>query len=365
MIKTRGLETQSLIYWYKMRLQGWNPNQIGYTLPGVQFQKIADESPQFERFGNCWNSEVKLTHVDKLFTTTEVESNGAYALSKMIWPLVSEDTSFNARAFLGMKPGIAPAVQAPLELKEFVLGWRALLAPSLKKPSIFSKAGNVNLWWQFGVAPTIGAIQDSIEGLKAFDRRLSDFLRLQGKPLVSHFCEVEEISDQSDITDEYTDAEFSHKCWSESDKFKVTRVATMKYKYTIIDVEKYKKETIRLLALGDLFGVSRISAMAWEATPWSFVVDWFFTVGEFLEQFDKPFLDTSVEVLDYCISTKFRYNGRVYFSRGLQPRQLVGTYSKKYYHRSRCLPDYQKFGIRESGNFGPRQFFLGLSLLVA
>jgi hypothetical protein len=139
----------------------------------------------------------------------------------------------------------------------------------------------------------------------------------------------------------------------------------MQYTYTVPAAQRYKKDVIKLMAQADLFGLSSPIAMVWEMIPFSFVIDWFINVGDFLGQFDKPYLDTVVVVLDYCISIKATRELSVDQWRGLS--EWVQGYNViiNTYNRTRCIPDHSAFGIRQADHFGTKQFLLGLSLLVS
>lgn len=366
MKKFKGNLTQDFVYWAHT-----NTKPVEYVNMSTTgcYESIAYEQPQFERFGDCSHHKV----VVKL--KPDAVAAGSVDTSNCVWgfqyypprpvDLDAVDDAFNARAFQAMKPQIAPVVQAPVELREFITGWKALLKPFRSGSNIASKVGSTNLWWQFGVAPTIGAVQDVIKGLEDFEQRLRDFLEHQGKPLTTHYREVEVVPAETLIRINSTVLPHRWSVVEKHEEYEVTRVATMSYSYTIVGIDDLSKEQVWLRAMGDLLGASRSLAMLWESTPWSFIVDWFFTVGDFLEQFDKPFLDTAVVVKDYCISAKATLNGSHWMSRDFSGLVCGGTWCITTYQRTRCLPNYSNFGIRESGNFGIRQFFLGLSLLVA
>lgn len=364
MIRSDGDLTKTLTYWARDEVTEIS-DTFDFVVPGT-YKVIADEKPGFTRYGNCYHRKVNVRDSSKLVKGDQWSSTANYALATADYLVDPEpDSGFNSRAFTAMKPRIEPVIQAPVELREFVTGWKELLKPFGRQRSLASKAGSANLWWQFGVAPTIGAVQDVINGLEGFERRLRDFLRHQGKELTTHYVEVDEVNAYTNTTGERTNP--SEGYWKLTQRFKEHKfvyTATMKYKYLILGLDGMSDTEIWLRAIGDLLGVSRILAMTWESTPWSFVVDWFFTVGDFLEQFDKPFLDTAVEVLDYCISTKVTQSSEVFFDRSEGP-VLGGTIYVSFYHRIRCLPDYSSFGIRTSDRFGPKQLLLSLSLLVA
>lgn len=329
--------------------------------------QIAYENPLFKRFGDCTHGETKVEESSaKCYGAGGSWSNTHWSFKLFNPSAVPTDTGFNSRAFAAMKPRIKTEVQAPLEIKEFLLGWRELLKPFQLQKSFLSKAGSTNLWWQFGVAPTLGTIRDTRDALKKFEQRLNSFLELQGQELTSHYQEITEYSEETVNTGSVMSGTIY--TWQTKNirlPYKLYRTATMRYRYIIPRAKTLRRETIELLAMADTFGVSAGVSMLWEAFPWSFVWDWFLNVGEFLEQFDSPFLDTEVEILDYCISTKANRTFHMYMWRSVSGWVKGTEVHFKSYVRTRCLPDYTMFGIRESDNFGTKQFFLGLSLLVA
>lgn len=330
------------------------------------YAEIIDERPHFKRFGDCIHrrTRVKETGAYSYGSNGDFSTN-PYCFSFYEGLAATEDSGFNSRAFTAMKPRIATAVQAPLEIKEFLFGWRELLKPFSLGKSTLSKAGSTNLWWQFGVAPTLGTIKDVKEALNQFEQRLNTFLKLQGEVLTTHYTEIQEISATDRVLAGNLASTYPWQVKQTTAPYKLRRTATMSYKYVIPKAQTLRRETIELLAMADTFGISAGVSMLWEAFPWSFVWDWFFSVGEFLEQFDKPFLDTDVEVIDYCISEKATRTAELLHYRSATGFVLAYEISQDFYQRVRCLPDYSYFGIRMSGNFGIRQFFLGLSLLVS
>lgn len=369
MIKSKGIEYQTLIYSY------WAPTGTVGNFPYQalgNYSRIAYEQPLFKRFGDCLNTKTNVKdHNTVLYGILNDRSNAVYAWTfwsnyDFLHPVADQaDEGFNSRAFQAMKPSINLAIQAPLEIKELISGWKELLKPFKLGSSALSKAGSTNLWYSFGVAPTIGSIRDTIDALKTFEQRLNTFLALQGKELTSHYNEIQEISGDTIQMGNALTSKYPWQVRYRNDDYKITRTATMVYKYSIPKAKTLKYDTLKLLAMADMFGVSAGVSMLWEATPFSFVVDWFLNVGDFLEQFDKPFLDTDVEVIDYCISTKAVRTTYIDMWRSSSLWQTGFTVTQNHYQRTRCLPDYTLFGIRESGNFGTKQFLLGLSLMVS
>jgi hypothetical protein len=71
------------------------------------------------------------------------------------------------------------------------------------------------------------------------------------------------------------------------------------YNYT-----QYQTEHARLLGLLDYFGVNLNPQIIWNAIPWSFVVDWVFSVGRFLDRFKVSNMEPKINIRRYLWSIK-------------------------------------------------------------
>jgi hypothetical protein len=75
--------------------------------------------------------------------------------------------------------------------------------------------------------------------------------------------------------------------------------ATVKYRYTldVPDVSKFKASL-------DALGIRLDPSIIWNAIPFTFIVDWFVSVSNFLEQFARDNIGTTIEIADFCSSVK-------------------------------------------------------------
>jgi hypothetical protein len=56
------------------------------------------------------------------------------------------------------------------------------------------------------------------------------------------------------------------------------------------------------------FGVSKMASVVWEAIPYSFVVDWFVSVGDLIESLEDQLLDPlPIVIHDFSHSLKYEY----------------------------------------------------------
>jgi hypothetical protein len=142
----------------------------------------------------------------------------------------------------------------------------------------------------------------------------------------------------------------------------------MQYTYTVPEIDSmYAK----LKGILDLLGLKVNASVIWEAIPFSFVVDWFVGVDDFLSQFDTDYLEAQVTILDFCYS--FKVNESVAYLVGAgwsesinrSNRRPCATVDISRYTRRRTLPDPGLFGLELVDGFGARQVGLGAALLLA
>jgi RNAse (barnase) inhibitor barstar len=111
-------------------------------------------------------------------------------------------------------------------------------------------------------------------------------------------------------------------------------------------------------------GVDRPLSIAWEAMPFSFVVDWFVSVGEFIEAFEDQINDPlPIVVHDFSHSLKWCYRTRIYSEHGNARLPLNLAFGERsYYERRRDLPSlWDALSVRLPSL---NQAGLGLSLII-
>lgn len=137
--------------------------------------------------------------------------------------------------------------------------------------------------------------------------------------------------------------------------------ATMDFSYNIPDMGILTS----LLAGLDKFGVNLSVSDLWEIIPFSFVVDWFINIGNWLSRFDFTNLPVQVVVYDFCETIKYGYTdvGKIVAVTGVNlqgdttpyewtasPVSAALTYSEAAFYRWRRFPtlsitDQLQFGL--------------------
>lgn len=142
-------------------------------------------------------------------------------------------------------------------------------------------------------------------------------------------------------------------------------VGTLKYKYSLTSSVPLKDKISTYLSA---FGVEANPKIAWDAIPFSFLVDWVVDVGEFLGSFKIDALGIQTVVLDYCYSIKYHAICDCWVSEYNPYRQkptpyiLVRQAERSYYERAVGVPNLNTVDV---SGLGSREFLLGGSLVLA
>lgn len=125
-----------------------------------------------------------------------------------------------------------------------------------------------------------------------------------------------------------------------------TRVCAASITYAPQQIAAINSLDLTCRALLDSMGFELNPRIIWDAIPFSFVVDWFFGVGSFLDRFRVDTLELPIVLVDSYVSYKenlniewswLRANDGQYTSR---PKSAGARYSRKFFHRMPTYPDF-------------------------
>lgn len=269
---------------------------------------------------------------------------------------------FNSRAFQAMLPDLEQGLSLTNFLFELT-DFRHIMSLFSKWEGLTNKVAEGHLSWQFGVKPFREDVKKLHKVLVDHQSILEDFVTRTGTVQKRYYREklpvVETDSGWQGLAGLYhlrARAYLKEHC-----KYN----ATMTYMYTCPDMNEWK---MKVKALLDMLGLRLTPSVIWEAIPFSFVVDWFFRVQDYLEQFEDPLVPVTCTVIDYTISVKHTYHFKRDSGYWANPtgsawsdQVEVEEYSKTY-HRRRTLPNSGTAFINR-GQFGRNQLALSASLL--
>jgi hypothetical protein len=128
-------------------------------------------------------------------------------------------------------------------------------------------------------------------------------------------------------------------------------------------VPRIDSEYANIRGILDVLGLKANVSVVWDAIPFSFVVDWFLGVGNYLRSLDTDFLESVVTIHDFCSSVKTETSCDLSFAYSGGPVKNVYTVSETEYKRLVHLPNASDFGIRSTGRYGTKQIVLSAALL--
>jgi hypothetical protein len=169
----------------------------------------------------------------------------------------------------------------------------------------------------FGWLPFQRDVRILIQKLITVVPKVNKFLEDEGKRRTFHFRKYLSPETFKDLewfntdTKEFSlngsfgtpSCKFVMKCDKVTEMDRVTFTSTCEYSYHL---PKFGPMIKRLLAEMDHFGLNVSISDVWELIPFSFLVDWFFKVGQRLEEYDFVNLPVQVVITNYCRSIKYR-----------------------------------------------------------
>lgn len=202
--------------------------------------------------------------------------------------------------------------------------------------------GHLNV--SFGILPTIGDMQKIYNSATTGLGQLADFERQVGILFHRSKTVVEESLRQSGTFN--PSGESSRVCtWNATLKFSVD--AHCVWKPQAIPGSAGFKRNLR--ARLDALGFELNAGIAWNAIPFTFLVDWFYDVGGFLEQYKIDTLHLPIEYVDSYLQYKSELlvESSTQFSLGttIVPKARPGGWYTKenYFQRLPIFPDPDYF----------------------
>lgn len=219
------------------------------------------------------------------FTNYPIDWNGSFPSPAVGYPnlTVAEKTTFGNRV-LAESNVSNPHVNVPAfiaELKDF---------PSLVKDwggGLITKAAKGYISWRWAVKPMIGDLRKLCDFTGAVNKRIKLLTTLREKRVIRKRVNLrsqERSVKGTSLTYLHSSSGVSYRAyrdiWYTDDVW-----GTTQWRLAPGAVIPEDSEALRNRAWGLTFGITTFGALqtAWELTPWSWFVDWFAGVGDFLE----------------------------------------------------------------------------------
>lgn len=227
----------------------------------------------------------------------------------------SSDEGFHARAMLAMLPQMPEHLNLSTfvgELKEVKGLFRRFTKKYWKQSKGELLADNrpdsALLEYEFGWRPFLSDTLKILVAMDIFEYELAGFLRRQGKWIVSHYGEEEEIPSFSTNHPVYSDANWNYSLTRSVECNERLRTATLYQRYWV--PQPYDTST-KLWALLDALGLAKGLSTIYDLSPWTFMADWIVDVGGYISRNSSKMLQPTVEMGGYCFSKRYDFVEKV------------------------------------------------------
>jgi len=239
------------------------------------------------------------------------------------------------------------------EIKQLVRWWN-------DRSGIINNISNAVLNYSFGVVPFTMDLHRLANSLIWLQDKLSEMKKGAGKLQVRHY--TEEVAYGEESIDSWMATpthEIRGTLYYPSTKY----TATMTYTYQMPEIDSDK---LALYALMDAIGIQLNPKILWDGIPYTFVADWLFNIGDFLNQLRQKWVPVTITIKDFGVSAKIPFRGYTE-NRGVgvvnSPWVSRTAFYGKYYHRFPLKLEDRCFSVSQIGDLTSRKFVLGSLLL--
>lgn len=237
------------------------------------------------------------------------------------------------------------------DLKKFslpndLLDWKqlgSLVTMWNRTSSLVTNLGKQHLGYKFGIKPLAGDMLALLDGVLGLKRELERFRNRQGRIINSRKTVLNDTTIKLGQT---TFAPYGRKAW----RGQIDRRVHAYMVYQPMPILALNEIDLQLRALLTITGIELNPSIIWDYLRFSFVIDWFVNVGDFLEQFRHKALELPIQILVTYLQYKERVqvNSWTNFTsdvnQAVTPKETAGTWSvSELFHRYPIKPDYATF----------------------
>lgn len=298
-------------------------------------------------------------YVDHYLPLPSVSSYHAEALQFFKAGCQDQQLDLGANLFeLGQVKTLFPSIYSSLKGLGSVS--RTVTPLSIKTIAKGAKeSANLHLAYAFGIMPLISDVRSLVNSVKGLQDRVTWFRKNSGRPVRVSFSK--DLSTTSLPANSVVLDNVNERVSVEVKSYRCTyhAFATLTY-----DVSSLSDIELELRLMTRALGLDKPLNTAWELLPWSFVVDWVFAIGQWLDRI-TPAITLPVQFQDLGYSIKVERDDLYCLARK-NPREgsgrtEAGVQRTRYY---RCAGLPISFSSLSETDVGLRQLALSLSLLA-
>jgi hypothetical protein len=210
------------------------------------------------------------------------------------------------------------------------------------KKSIRGKASNATLWYMFGIKPLVEDIEGIAELIRTLPAKIAAIRKRASRLQTRHYAcpSGQQIALPADpasfavIENSGTFREVGIKAlyrWINEPEYH----ATLKFRY---DVSSLSDLELSIQAWAQAMGIDKPLSVVWNAIPFSFVVDWFVDVGDWIDSLQaEPVLPIVIESFSHSLKYSYRADALLSYWQGLYIG-TIGHGTTSYYERKKDIP---------------------------
>lgn len=210
-----------------------------------------------------------------------------------------------------------------------------------KSISLAKNLAGAHLNYAFGWKPTVGDLKAALFGVVSLSERLAAF----EDPFLGIQHRSKKVLDET-VTHSGSFSPASNvKCYWRGT---LTRKTTAHVAYRHLPIKVGVGLRRAILGHLDRLGFEINPALAWNALPFTFVVDWFLNVGSFLEQYKLDTLELPIQYVDSYVQYKEELRIESYITKGEDTLSIQGPMIRSggsatastFFNRMPIFPDY-------------------------
>jgi hypothetical protein len=269
-------------------------SQFDYMGSPLSSHQVFDIRPGFE--GNYYTTYCQHSKAIDAHTAAVGTALTALGVPTGAAVLAGSGQGYVNDAFQKAQPDLT-TVSVPNFLAE-LSDLRSLLALWSGRSGLVKNLAGLRLNYQFGWKPTIGDIANMLNSVTSFEQKLRLFRESLGAISNRNYLQLNRNIQKSgnfNLGDVHYRVDWTA---SLSGRVKVH----LKFRYEPLKVMTDTETNIR--GLLDVLGFELNPRIIWDALPFTFVIDWFFGVGNWLQNFKVDTLELPIHCLDASVSYK-------------------------------------------------------------
>lgn len=228
------------------------------------------------------------------------------------------------------------------QLKSLISFWdirrRRLVKPTKGSPA------SINLWYQYGVRPTVGDVASIISAVSNFREKIKAWNSRLGKFTSKRKTILREVVNSRGTFNHPVNGSSYPISWRSAAEQK----ATAHILFVPKPIQALSDLEFSIRGYLDSLGFELNPAAIWDAMPFSFVVDWVVDVGSMLERFKLDTLELPIELVDsylqfkesFSVDIEYKFLGSSNYPKFTYPG---AAYNETTFHRQQFHPGSQNF----------------------